>query len=130
MAQATATVLGGFFGEISSTYNTLADNNSNKKRAAQALGKRSNHRIRELAETLDGVVAGSAALKQHSEVTAPSDATPANTGGAMAIGTVDDVNRVSAVGDVTEINSDLLSHGGSNSSFPANGDGNPRGWSA
>lgn len=130
MAQVTITVKGGFWGDLGGTFTGLADNHSAKKQVAQHFGKRSMHRLRELMETLDGVVDGSAALKQRREITAPSDASPANTGGVMANALVDIVDRVTVTADETEINGDLLTHGGINSSFPANGDGNSRGWAA
>ncbi len=112
MAKVTITVKGGFWGDLGSTFTTIGNYHSGKRAVAQHLSKRGSWRIRELMETLNGVVAGSAALKQRREVTAPSDATPANTGGVMANALIDIVNRNSASADVTEITNDLLGHGG------------------
>ena len=127
MGNATASVKGGFW-----EYNAVpsltgvATTNAQKRRAAQALATKGSMGLREIMETLDGVVAGSTAAKTLTRI-ASSD----ELGGVRAVETETLVNRATTAADVTEINSDILSLTSKTtfgSSPVANGDGNPLGF--
>lgn len=122
---ATATVLGGFWPQNSvSTLTQVSGRGSARRLAARALGQKGVMSLRELMETLDGVVAGSAASKALARVVASSE-----LGGVRAIENETLISRNSAAGDVTTINADILtlSTRTYTASPVANGDHNPLG---
>lgn len=124
---ATATVKGGLFEAVGLNTLTQIQGTGPKRRLiSQAFSAKGMRVLRELAVTLDGVVAGSAAVATQGRVEANSE-----LGGKRTIETETFVNRNSAAADVTEINADLLSTLTSRTTFgsnpPANKDGNPLG---
>lgn len=124
-ATATATVKGGFFAQYGASIASIQGRNAMRRRVAQALGTRQLLYIRELAETLDGATAGSAASKTIGQIAAAEE-----LGGKRTVSSVALVNRNTASADITEINADLLSLS-SRTTFGAspvaNKDGNPLG---
>jgi hypothetical protein len=122
---AVATVKGGLFEQYGTTLTQVQGTGPARRRVAQALSQKGQLALREIAETLDGVVAGSTASKTYSRVEANEE-----QGGVRVIETQSLVNRATTANDVTEINSDLLSLSSRTtfgSSPPANLDGNPLG---
>jgi hypothetical protein len=118
------TVKGGLFAQYGATHSLSQNVSPLRRPIAMLLGRRGMMKLRELLITLNGAAAGSAALKQIKRVAASSE-----LGGVRTIENEDIVNRVSAAGDVTEINTDLtdftaLTH---DPSPVANLDGNPLG---
>lgn len=122
---ATATVKGGMFAQFSDTLTQVQGTGPGRRRAAQALAQKGLMGLREVAETLDGVVPGSTASKTYSRVEANVE-----LGGKRVIESQSLVNRATTNADVTEINHDILALSG-NTTFgsnpPANLDGNPLG---
>lgn len=108
------------FGGVN-TYSHVSGKNPIKRNVAQGLNQNSFRRIKELMLELNGVAAGAAALAQHSRVAHATD-----MGGKRTIEVIDDVNRVTAAADVTEIATDILAYPLQPTTYPANGDLNPR----
>lgn len=123
----TATVKGGFWGDLSSTYSQISGKSPLKRRIARLLARASMKGLREVALTLDGVAPGSAAAESHKRVVARENSA-GELGGKRTIETVTDVDRNTTADDVTEINTDLLSFPLKPSTYPANKDGNPRNY--
>lgn len=123
---ATAVVLGGFWptNGVNSLV-SMSGESGHRRKIAMLLGKKGQMKMRELMETLDGVVAGSAALKNYGRVEANVE-----LGGVRIIENESIVNRNTAAADVTEINTDYLLFSTRTSfgaSPPANLDNNPLG---
>lgn len=126
MAAATATVLGGFWPTNGvSSLASIQGKGFARRRAAQALSNKGTLYLRELARTLDGVVAGSTATKNYRRIVAAVE-----LGGVRATENDVLVNRVTVAGDVTAINADVLSLTARTTltSPPTNKDGNPLGY--
>jgi hypothetical protein len=122
----TAIVLGGFWPQNSvPTLSDIGAWGSGRKEAAYRLSRRSQEVIAAKAVALNGVVAGSNVTVNHSQIQPSTE-----LGGARTVETVALINRNTTAGDVTEINTDVLSYR-SRTSFgnspPANLDGNPLG---
>jgi hypothetical protein len=123
---ATATVKGGFWpaNGIQSLV-SISGKGSWRRMIAQAFGRKQLMDQRELLETLDGVVAGSTALKTSTRVEAVEE-----LGGKRNIETQTVINRATTAADVTELNADFLTLT-TRTSFgatpPANKDLNPLG---
>lgn len=121
----SAAVKGGLFPE--NGVNTLATahtTSSNRRAVSQLMGRKGMRALREAAVTLNGVVAGSAALATNARVEANEE-----LGGARTIETENLINRVTVAGDVTDITADLYTQS-SKTYDPtpvANLDGNPLG---
>lgn len=115
-----ATVNGGLFGGL--TLSTIHTTSQSKRRISQLLAQRGNMALREIMETLNGIVAGSTALKTITQIANASD-----LGGVRAIETINLVNRVTTTADRNDINADLLTLSSKtyDSTPIANGDGNP-----
>lgn len=124
MTAVTATVKGGFWEQYGSSFTSISGKGFGRMMVAKILAKKGNMALRELMETLDGVVAGSAASKTLRRVVAATE-----LGGVRAIETETLISRNSAAGDVTTINADLLtlSTRTYDSTPVANGDLNPLG---
>lgn len=123
---ATAQVKGGFWPQNGvSSLVSASGKGSQRRQIAQLLGRKSLMDQRELLETLDGVVAGSAAVKTLSRIEANVE-----LGGKRVVETETIINRNTVAGDVTELNADFLTLT-SRTSFGAspkpNLDGNPLG---
>lgn len=124
---ATATVKGGLFETLGLGSVTQIQGRTPGliRLVRQAMGKKSMRKLRELALTLDGVVAGSAASATNAVVEANSE-----LGGKRTITTETLVGRNSLAADVTEINAYLLAFSSKTTfgaSPVANGDDNPLG---
>lgn len=122
---ASATVLGGFWPQNGvSTLTLVQDTGPGRRRAAQALGKKSLRALRELMLTLDGATAGSTAAETNGRVAHSTE-----LGGVRTIESEELVNRATVAGDVTIVNADILELSGNTytASPIANGDGNPLG---
>jgi hypothetical protein len=126
MGNATATVKGGFWPENGvSSLTGASTTNAQKRRAATALATKGNRALRELAETLNGAAAGSAALKTQGRIEANVE-----LGGKRTIESETLVNRNTTTADRDELNSDVFSLTSKTTfgaSPPANRDGNPLG---
>ena len=122
---AVATVKGGFFEQYGPTVSQVSGVGSKRREAAQALATKGLRDLRERMTTLDGVIAGSAAVATNSVVSANVE-----LGGQRAIETETLINRNTVAGDVTIIEADINSLS-SKTTFganpPANLDGNPLG---
>lgn len=103
MAQATATVLGGFWPTNGVSSMTQYGKGGQRRIIAEILNKKSNLALRALMVALDGVAPGAATAKTLTRV-----ANSTELGGVRTIETETLINRVSAAGDVTNINADLL----------------------
>lgn len=124
-ANAVATVKGGFWPTNGvSSLSQISGVGPQRRRVAQALGKKSLMDLREIMETLNGAAAGSAASKTYTRVAAAEE-----LGGVRAIETQTLIGRNTTAGDVTEINADILtlSTRTYTPSPVANLDGNPLG---
>ncbi len=95
------TVRSEFWG---SGYALQGDKASTRTILERALRRKGMRKINELLATLIGVAAGQAALKQHSRVTGVAQVGDIGSGGQVPVEVVDDVNRVSAAADVTDLN--------------------------
>lgn len=104
MAGAVATVKGGFWPENGINSLSQVGNSALRRRASQALGKKSTYALRELMETLNGAAAGSAASKTLSRVAASEE-----LGGVRTIETETLVGRNTAAADESAIDADILS---------------------
>lgn len=126
MAQATATVLGGFWPVNGVTSLTQLSKGSARRLAAQLLDGKSSMPLRQIMRTLDGAVAGSTATKTLSRIENNTE-----LGGKRTVETETLISRATVAGDITTINADVLSLTGrttSGSSPIANGDLNPLGY--
>lgn len=126
MAQATATVLGGFWPTNGVSSLTQYAKGSARRLIAQMLDGKSSMPLREIAETLDGVAAGQTASKTLSRIENNTE-----LGGKRVVETETLISRVTVAGDVTIINADLLSlttRTSFGASPIANGDLNPLGY--
>lgn len=125
MAQATATVLGGFWEVNSVASLTQIGKGSARRLIAQLLDGKSSMPLRQLMRTLDGVVAGSTATKALGRVANSSE-----LGGARTVESETLISRATVAGDITIINADVLSLSARTyvGSPVANGDGNPLGY--
>ena len=124
---ATATVKGGLFETLAiPSLTQIQGRTPGLVRAVrQAMGKKGMRKARELALTLDGVVAGSAASDTNARVEASSE-----LGGKRTVETETIVGRNSLAADVTELNAYLFAFSTKTtfgSSPVANKDGNPLG---
>lgn len=125
MANATATIKGGFYEQYGSSLTQISTTSANKKMAAKALARKGMMALREKMETLNGAAAGSAASKTLSRIAAAEE-----LGGVRTVETETLVSANTVAGDVTEINEDILALSTRTtfgSSPVANGDGNPLG---
>lgn len=123
MTAAVATVKGGFWPQYGVSYTTLQGRSSARRKVAQALGQRGLMAMREIAETLNGVVAGSAASKTLGRITANIE-----QGGKRAIETNTIISRNTTAADVTELNNYFFALSSKTTmASPANKDGNPLG---
>jgi len=123
---ATATVKGGFWPANGvGSLTQVSGKGPRRREIAQAFGVKGLLDQRELLETLDGVVAGSTALKTRGRVQAAEE-----LGGVRIIEQESIINRASTAADVTELNADFLTLA-TRTSFgatpPANKDLNPLG---
>lgn len=125
MAGATATVLGGFWPANSvSSLTQVQGKGWARRAAAKALSNKGTLYVRELARTLDGVVAGSTATKNYRRIV-----NAVELGGVRATENDVLVNRATVAGDVTAINADILSLSARTTlASPSNKDGNPLGY--
>lgn len=123
---ATATVKGGFWPNNGVTSLTQSSGKSVwRRRIARALATYGMMDQRALLLALDGVAPGAAALKTLGRIEANAELS-----GKRTIETNTIINRVSAAGDVTELNADFLTfttRTTKGSSPVANKDGNPLG---
>jgi hypothetical protein len=122
---ATATVKGGMWPEVGvSSLTQVQGTGPGRRRISQNFSKKGLRKFRELAETLNGVVAGSAALQTNGRVEHNTE-----LGGKRTIESESLINRVSAAGDVTVLTADFYSSLTSRTTMasPANLDGNPLG---
>lgn len=124
---ATATVKGGFFAEMGLTsLVSVQGTNISSRQISQELSRKGMRKTRELMHTLNGVAPGAAALASQTRVAASEE-----LGGKRTIETETLVDRVTAAGDVTAIDLDLLGTLTSRTTFgasaPVNKDGNPLG---
>jgi hypothetical protein len=123
---ATATVKGGFWptNGVQSLV-SIDGRNAARREVARNLSDRQLMAIREVMETLNGVVPGSAALKVLGRVE-----NNVELGGKRTIEVNTLVNRATTAADVTQILGDVLSYS-TKTTFgalpPANKDGNPLG---
>jgi hypothetical protein len=123
-----ATVKGGYWGELFGSYTPISSA-TGKNPTLRGIARRYRRlrALREIAETLNGVVAGSTALATHTRVKAveaPNE--EGQVGGVRTIETVTDVNRATTAADVAEILADVLSYPLAPTTYPTNKDGNPR----
>lgn len=124
MTAVTATVKGGFWEQYGSSFTSISGKGFGRMMVAKILAKKGNMALREIMETLDGVVAGSTASKTLARV-----ANSTELGGTRSIETETLVSRATVAGDVTAINADLLtlSTRTYDSTPVVNGDLNPLG---
>ena len=126
------TVLGGFWSESygGSGTMTLEDRDPAKRRIGQILDKPGMRELKELMLTLNGTAAGSTASASHSRVKAGevSGSFESELGGLRTIESYEDVERATVAGDKTEIDDEVLSYPNAPTTYPSNGDGNPRGY--
>lgn len=126
MAQATATVLGGFWPANSVSSLTQISKGSARRRVAEILAGKSAMPLRALMLALDGVAPGATATKTLARI-----ANNTELGGKRTIETETLISRATTAGDVTAINADVLSltaRTTSGSSPVANKDLNPLGY--
>lgn len=126
MAQATATVLGGFWPTNGVTNLTQQSKGSARRLVSQILDGKSAMPLRALMRALDGVAAGATASKTLTRIENNSE-----LGGKRVVETETLISRATVAGDVTTINADVLSltaRTTSGSSPVANGDLNPLGY--
>lgn len=125
----SANVKGGFWGELSTTYTPIRNKSPLLRRIAQWFNRAELKGFRELALTLNGAAAGSAASETHAQIKAGevSGSFQSELGGVRTIETVTDVSANTTSDDETAIDSEVLAFPNKPSSYPANGDGNPRG---
>ena len=123
-----ATVKGGFWGDLASTYTTISGDSPTKRRIAALFNKPGMKALREIAITLNGATAGSTAAHTRARIKAVEEggAIDSELGGDRTIETVTDVNRATDAADVTELNADIFAYPLKPSSYPANRDGNPK----
>jgi hypothetical protein len=123
---ATATVKGGFWPTNGvSPLVSIDGRNAGRKMTAMQLADRGQLGLRELIETLSGVVPGSSAVKILTRVESNVE-----LGGKRLIENNTFVNRVTTAADVTRILNDLLSYSNKTTfgtSPPINKDLNPLG---
>lgn len=124
MTAVTPVVLGGSLFTDSGAMTTLGISPLHR-RAAFELSRRGGLGFRELMLTLNGAAAGAAASVTRKRVEALTD--PADYGGIASIETETIIGRNTAAADKTRIDSEVLAYSRHNSSFPYNGDRNPRG---
>jgi hypothetical protein len=124
MSTATATVKGGFWPEVGVlSLSSTQGSGYARKQIARLFGTKGLMDERELAETLNGVVAGSAAVKTLARVANSSE-----LGGVRAIESETIINRNTTAADVTALNADFFSFSTKTTlASPANKDGNPLG---
>lgn len=123
------TVKGGYWETWNAGVLTLTTNASPMKRKiARVLHLSAGLKgLRAIAIALDGVAPGATATRTHKQVQAvESPAAAGDVSGVRTIETVTDVNRATTAGDKTNIDGSIYAYP-ARPTYPANGDGNPRG---
>ena len=128
MAALTVSVAGGYWETFGASQMTLENEDPSKRRIAQLLDQPSNAELKELMLTLNGTAAGSAAAASHKRIKAgeASGSFESDLSGARTVETVTDVSRNTAAADKTNIDQTILAYPLAPTTYPANGDGNPR----
>lgn len=121
----TFSVKGGFWGDISSTYAPISSVPSALRRLARILNVNGMRKEKELMLTLNGATAGSAASATYKRVD-DRENSAGEVGGLRTIETVTAVSANTTSDDKTFIDDNILAFVDAPSSYPANGDGNPR----
>lgn len=119
------TVKGGFWGDLSSDFSVISGENPQKRQIARKFNINGLRAEREIAETVTGAAAGSAASATHKRVQARENS-QGELGGSRTIETITDVSRNTTAADVTEVKEDILAYPHKPSTYPVNLDRNPR----
>lgn len=125
MAALSVSAKGGYWEQFNNSIMDLDNDNPIKRRIARLYDREGMRAYKELSLELTGAAVGATASATHKQVLARENA-EGQLGGVRTIETVTDVNRVTATADLTDLDDKVLAFPSEPTTYPVNGDGNPR----